>query len=823
MEEMNRQNYDDAERLLEESIELYAAAGNKAKLAERYATLATVQSLSGKLSRAVHSLSAVRDFNRQIADRNSEVQTLIEMGKTYFQLGDTKNAVTVLEEAYLSSQLFRLTLWNASSALELGMIHAQLQRHQKAVNYFSHAAPLFLQHGDTAKAIETIIEKICSLLRLGEKTNAYENVAALEQLLLRRRNNVFTPNAYALCGFAFLRSQEWSFARTLFEHSLALYNQTGGATKEINIVHPYLGLGEVYYNNFAYDDARKAFVTAYNIAKEGGNDIVIGYLLIRIADCDVKRSARIHSQDGIIRASQFYEHAQTLFTRAGFGMGEALAIHRLGMLKELIDDDNSAITHYKRAYEKFVGNDLRPEHLSLPVEIDYLYTTSIKRYSQEEWFTERLSALLLQYGRYNEALNYIEQAHSHSLRYKIASADLRFRDPAQQKRYADFISAFRLKNQLQFELFHLLKSGNKEYANRLKQKAAQAKASLGSAISSLIQYDENFSFISTAHRTPEFFTESLSPSTTLLRYCIVANEVWVFILQQGEEIRAVKISSFGYELSKKMEKFIGELNSAEPNTSDMRRLSQELYAFFIQPVERFAHQRLVIVPPVGFEKFPFHALTKDGKPLIEMIEVSYLPSLSFARSKRTFPRFITNIIAVGFTPNTRWGLEFELRDIRSFFRNTQVYVNQSATAQRLESALGEVLQISSIYQKNSDGERSFLLSDGTTSKAGTALPISSFTSLHPFQLVYLSDVQSQSNGIDAEHSLYWMMNGSSAVVATQFPLTPKMSGIFGENFYSTLSSTTNPYSAYRQGVLQLNKQKEFSDDLRWASYFYYGL
>jgi hypothetical protein len=167
-------------------------------------------------------------------------------------------------------------------------------------------------------------------------------------------------------------------------------------------------------------------------------------------------------------------------------------------------------------------------------------------------------------------------------------------------------------------------------------------------------------------------------------------------------------------------------------------------------------------------------------------------------------------------------LEFELRDTRSFFRNTQVLVNQSATAAKLESALGEILQISSQYVRNSKREYFFTVSDGSASKSGVSVPAEKFTSLHPFHIVYLSDVQSTPNMMSDLHPILWMLNGAAGVIATQFPINSTVSKTFGENFYSSLSTEINPSLAYRRAVVTLGKMKEYRDGFGGASYFYYG-
>lgn len=142
---------------------------------------------------------------------------------------------------------------------------------------------------------------------------------------------------------------------------------------------------------------------------------------------------------------------------------------------------------------------------------------------------------------------------------------------------------------------------------------------------------------------------------------------------------------------------------------------------------------------------------------------------------------------------------------------------------KLETSVGEMVQISSLYTIDGNNDAWFTLSDGSTSKAGVNIPVSEYAGLHPFQIVYLSDVQATSNSIVPIHSLLWLLNGSTSVIATQFPITSNVSKTFGENLYSSLSSEVNPFLAYRRAAVYLGKKKDLSNGYGGSSYFYYGV
>lgn len=820
-DELSKLNYREAERLFAESIELYSAANNSAKLAEQYASLTSVQSLAGKIPEALQSLSTLRSFYRQVADRNAELGTLLDIARLNVRLGKTDEAIRTLEEAYLSGQLYQLKKLYAVSALQLGTVHASLGKHTKAIQYFSVAATQFFQLADTVNTVESIIATMSSLLQRGKRTAALQYFAQCENLLLTNISTLDKEYAYALCGFAFMRAEEWEPAKRSFDKALS-FPQSSAQSLPSSTYLPQLGLGEIMYRNYSFHDAQQYFVTAYKSVKDQLSPLVLAYLLVRIADCEVKKSAVQNNQERFIRATQLYEHAQTLCSKAGYGFGEAVILHRYGILKEMSGDEFSALTYFRRAFDKFLAADMNPAPVNPHVDFGVLMESRHHR-SWEHSFTAPLISLLLRTKNYADAAEYVERTRAFSLQRMFHDNDLEFKDPQKQRLYSDVRSAQKKVAELQRASFTFLRSSDNDHAIRLQQDLTKSRNALAHAAAQLSQSYRECNFLLASKKVSEITNEYLPSPVTILRYYFSGNEAWLFTIRQNEGITALKLSSFGLELKKKMERFIALVSNTGTAGFEQKQLANELYTFLIQPAEKFGSQRFLIVSPDGLEKFPFHVLTKNGRPLIESTEVSYLPSLYFLQERKPLPRFITNVVAAGFSPDARWGLEFELRDIRSFFKNSTVLVKQSATLQNLASATGELLHIASLFDSTPDGEHSIILSDGGPSVLGTNVPVSKFASLTPFPFVYLADINAKSNSITMEHSAMWLMNGTQSLVVNELPITPRLSRAFNEEVYSKYSSTFSPYSAYRQAMIQLSKQKEFSDGMSYAAYFYYGL
>jgi tetratricopeptide (TPR) repeat protein len=822
-EAIDRQNYDEAERLLTECVDLYAEENNDAKLAENYATLSAVQTAAGKIGPALETLDALQKLYRSAADRNAELHTVFEMSKLNFRLGNTGEAERLLHEAFTNSTLFRLEDLHAVAGMEAGRLQLLKGAPVQAIPYLNAAQRYFRSVSDIPRLVETNTALITAFTATGKTDAATLLFQETEALFVQQPSPIDRPKFYRTAGDAFFHSGNEAVARASYRQAISILKEDNSSNTSVEGILSLLGLGELYFYKFSFPEAQRYFVEAYDLAKNRSDDYLQAYLLTRISDCVVKVSVYQNSKDGMIRAAQLYEQAHTLFARKGFGLGEAISIHRLGLVKELSGDESAAITFYKRAFEKYLDNTMPPVHYLLPVPVLQLIAEPSQQFSPNDWFAERLVGLLLEFKRFPEALTYYETMRSVSLQEMLNGIPLNFRDPGKRARYGDFTAGLQERRRLQLELFHLT-SANKNYAAKLQQRLKFIRSKIESDAITLMREYPVFSYLSFSQQSLRQMIDTKVPAgTLLLDFCFVNNDCWAFVIRPGEPINGIKLSSYGSTVRSMMERFTGGLSSASVPRSVVSDLSADLYSLLIQPFASLPVQKIAVIPPAGFAKFPFHTLSDGVKPAMEQRTVVYMPHLAMINTAAQIPRFINNVVVFGFTPDFRWGLEFELRDTRSFFRNTQVQVNQTATVQKLENALGEVLQVSSQYKKETDGSYSLSLSDGTATKSGAAVPASIFAALHPFQIVYLSDVQSNSNGVSDLHPFLCMLNGSAAVIATQYPITASVSKVFGEQFYSSLSLELNPSQAYRKASVQLGKRKDLREGFAGASYFYYGI
>jgi len=645
---------------------------------------------------------------------------------------------------------------------------------------------------------------------------------------------------------------DWTAAAESFQHGIATLDDLPGHDRNdqtnSDLILLYTALGKVYAHNFAFAIARQNYIEAYTRAKDAGKKIPIGYLLTAIADCERKISVVNPAQESSIAASTLYEQAITLFSRIGNASGESYANYRLGTLKEDEGDMESALLLYRRSFElcsaeagEFKNWDADEEYFGLRnAEIH-----STVPFARETYWYEPLVASLAREGRAEEALLAFEEAKTKILSAQLRSFPFEFRDGEEKSSVESIVRQFRSESIVEAAVsFQKGLNANQKDGQRIEaeeNELKELKEELRTKGASLSQKNPQLEML---FRTPTLgeaeLRNALSYGSVVLDYLIAEDRIIIFVISfdgMGRQIpvNVVEVPAYKDIVLEKMRQFdlmlrehIHSIGTGYIQTTDIERVSQELYNYFLRPVERLFVQRVLIVPPAEMEQIPFHAFTRSTsegiKPMMEIADVSYLPYLAAIKGLQTPPRFVNAVVAVGNPRGNNWPLDFELRDIRSFFRSATVSVSQNANEKQLFESSGDVLQLSTDFDTDSlfAGRSTFVLSSGSITNPDADLPIADFLRLPPYPIAYLSDERNDESGLTPLHAALLMMNGSSNIILAMKPMEPKASKFFSEKFYSTLSKGTNVNESFRAAVIAMSTSRNFGAPYEWSQLFKFG-
>ncbi|KAB2921899.1 MAG: hypothetical protein F9K22_12975 [Bacteroidetes bacterium] len=794
-----------AEPALTEALRLFASSGNDLRAAEIAAFLSTLQQSTGKLSPALASLRTALSFYSAAGDREREVQSKIGIGRLLSQTGAMTDAVDVLEDAALAADLYGFHRLGALASAELGAVHGAKESWRLSAERYGRASAAMLRENDLAGAAASNAGTLRALLALDDRASAERIAAQTEDIIAVNSSSLAPSSAYVLLADAFLDHGRWEEANDCFRKAAAW--DRWGADSLRERCAAAAGAGEALFRNGAFAEAQKRFLAAYTLARPMNDLPVLAWLLVRIADCDVRRTGGRLPQEAAIRSTQFYEQAQNLYHRARFPLGEAVVMHRLAAQREYAGDVNAALTLYRRSFDRFISAPLVPDR-----DHRVFHTAALtgNAPAMEEWFSERLLTLLLERRSVSDAWNVAERAAAAALRRLVLTAPLTFRDRSKDSLWQQWTGALRAMEQSALELRAVPPGAGSEYASEVNAAGEWSRSKAAALARILAQQFPELRFVSDA----AVVEQTVPRDAAVLRYVWTETALWLLVRRTGESDAAMRLTADRFELRRRMDLFVS-LPSDDPRRE---RLSAELYGILIAPAERYGRQRFLIVPPSGGGDFPFHALTKEGRPLVDLIEVSYLPSAAFASLRRPVRPAVPAVSVFGFSNDTRWGLEFELREVRGFFRNATVVINQTATEPALRSMTGDHLLLASRFGPAEDGTPAF---DGaSTGVSAAAIPVTAAASLHPFPSVQLLDAQRQRNGITSLHPLLFMMNGAGTVIVNRRPVTPRTSKLFSAAFHAAFAADNDRYTAYRNAVRALYRSGDAS--MTPEAYFYYG-
>jgi hypothetical protein len=228
--------------------------------------------------------------------------------------------------------------------------------------------------------------------------------------------------------------------------------------------------------------------------------------------------------------------------------------------------------------------------------------------------------------------------------------------------------------------------------------------------------------------------------------------------------------------------------------------------------------------------FPFHAIERQDRKgnvsyLIELTSVDYLPLLSSLRYRTAGSSRNRELVALGNPTGKNWEVDYEMRDIRSFFKGAAIMVGLEASWDNLKGVKADILQLSTEFNRGTMELPlgTFTLSNGLVAEQSIAIPFEKLSELAAVPVIILSNYYGQGYGLSAKHALFLRLNGVSDVFVNGWLADRKATKFFSEYFYTYLSNGLAPGDAYRQALLNLMRIREISQPHSWAQFFHFGV
>jgi CHAT domain-containing protein len=267
-----------------------------------------------------------------------------------------------------------------------------------------------------------------------------------------------------------------------------------------------------------------------------------------------------------------------------------------------------------------------------------------------------------------------------------------------------------------------------------------------------------------------------------------------------------------------------------PAMTRFATLSTQLYDYLLRPVDALLERNLVIIMSPEFENFPFHAIERQDrkgtvKYVVEITSVDYLPSLSSLTFKTGAAPRLNQVVAVGNPTGKNWSIDYELRDIRSFFKEATILISMDATWNNVKEAKADILQFSTDFMM---GEGTSVLgmialAKPQTPEEVTKVPFEKLAELQAPSIILLSNQYGQGFGLSPAHAMLLRINGTSDVFLNAWFSDRKAAKFFSEFFYTHLANGLAPGDAYRQALLNLIRTKDVNHPHSWGQFFHFGV
>lgn len=564
----------------QESLELFRGLGGDLKNEARIlGNIGGIQEALGQPDAALDSYKQILDLDRKLGDREGQVKLLLNIGKLHRAVGDWQEALRIYGEARkivapLGNSALEATLLN-----NIGYAYEDLGEPGRALPNFEDALPLRRKVKDRSGEVTTLNNLGVTWRKLGRPDKAID----LHQKALA----IAVDPLHAVTLQAVSR-----------QHLAAVHLEQGDAAAALRELDAAAQLEKV--------DLR----TQTEILALRGRALILAGRM---------QEALPVLQKVLVQRQAVHDRAREADTLDELAVAE----RSLGLATEARAHAEAALSRVEELRAGFASPDLRASFLAT-------------RRHALALFIE----LLMDQGHDREAFAVSERGRARSLLDALQAVPAASTAPSELR-----TKRRSLLRQLDLKIDQRWKQSGDKAAD-LEREIAKISSDIDSVEAEIRKQDPRIRAPSPPKPArPEEVARELEPGTVLLEYSLGEDRSFLWALDtQG-------LRSFVLPAQKKIDalarKAYRELSAVEVGTARRSRSAEDLSRILLRPIWNGAarFQRLVIVPDASLQFLPFAALPVPdpghgwstlgiGKPLLEHVEVVYVPSATTLAAQR---------------------------------------------------------------------------------------------------------------------------------------------------------------------------------------------
>jgi tetratricopeptide (TPR) repeat protein len=835
----NERAYRQAETLFVQSLAVFEQHGETRSVSDANRYLGHIALVEGRPYTAFRRFRTALQFAREGRDFRSEMALHGHLGDAQVRLGRWYDASASYRAARQLSAAFNDLVLKATLERKLGKAAFLAGNLDGALAEYQSALAYVQSIGDNVEAAELLgeIGQIYSRQkRFPEALNSFSQartlIGRLDQPVLDATLRMYTGVTLQAQRSLNDALQEYRDAANLLRT-----RRVGREYEVLMLFH----IGTIYFEHQRYPDAKEYFQEGELLARTLGDRVAEAYHRYLTVLCDLQASSPTQRMQGKEAIASSFTQAAEKFRLAGQQLAEAMCHIELGKYSVSVGNPAQALELFRKAvamHEATTGDYLDPE-LHLPYA-EYLDVEQ----KRHVWPTY-LAGLLMQAGRTEEALLVADRASSKVLFDLYQDVDVTLRHPDIKTEVTLARTQLYDLRLLQRELSSLLAYARKEIDGAsliaLRGQIDRLRSEVSALARRVVVVHPNYEpLLQPSSLTLQELQAALPRGTLVLSFLIAQEQLHIFAIGRSRfEVKSTviprdKLLSMVSEYRRLLQDpsvYTG--TGGEESVPAMTRfatLSSQLYDYFLRPVDSFLERNLVIIMSPDLDRFPFHTLERQErggtvKYLVEITSVDFLPSLSSFRFRTANSPRITHIVALGNPTGKNWSIDYELRDIRSFFKDARILISLEASWENLAASKADVLQLSTEFylMEGASPLGAFAVSDGKTQEESVRIPFERLSELPAFPVVVLSNQVGQGIGFSTPHAMLLRINGTSDVFLNAWHADRKAAKFFSEFFYTHLSNGLAPGDAFRQALLNLIRIKEVSHPHSWGQFFHFGV
>ncbi len=822
---INNQSYPEALTTLRDAARISMGIGNDTALANTYLAIGACEQQIGNYDSARLNYQFAGQYFHTIGNEHLERSARVVLADFYSLLGKDREALLLASNTATEAKLIPdQNDWYAALATVVRADHHLKQYDDEQQALLDMRQIDSVSHGNRAQD---------SLYRLLFRSVAAEGkpeeIHGVFQQWCSRATETKSSGGLASAWYEYGRWHQHAGRLDSAVHcySHALDYLVGLKTVPLQ-VDIWSALGNIAYIERKFENARTYFANGLEMAEKfhrGASDILLRLSLLAT---DWKRKPH----DSIDVHRRTAERLADTCRQIGYRRAEAFSLYLAGMFAEVQNDISSALSDYRQ-----VWNIVRNSIDDADEEDDF--STLFLSGEGKDW----IDPLLRYYGaegNRDSLFMLAEDLNRHDLLNFMARLPVQTTNAALNNQIGDIQWKYQSIRFLDHEIPAALENGGKRSSPRLLYLAKQLTADvhdIDALVDELSGTNKNFALLFSlkTHALSEI-RGALPDGAALVEFIPLEDHLQILLAKKDTAnlFRSAVNRPYLLSLLRDYLQLMGELRlttyglrMSEPAALQrINELSSVLYSMLLAPISRElkSAQKLYIVLPERFSWLPVHTLRGDGGALGQRLNISYLPSADVLLYSEPQEHWVKYVVGLGYPGSTTWDVEYELKDIRSFFDKAPMFFDTAATLPHLRASQYDLLHLALEFflDRSSPGNSHIVVADGRPAYGTRDVSLGEMLDVPTPEILVFSNISNIPGSLGRYAPLLFLADGTSTVITSMWQGDRRAKKAFGEGFYTNLYMGTTASESYFKSVSTMAKSEDLNHVQRWGLYYQFG-